>query len=97
MVLPPEPKTQHEERLRPDMQDWIDAEWIEMDTIYHMGTIVYVPTADLPPGTTLIPTKFAYKCKFGEKGQVIKKKGRLVVRGDVQYESEFTETFASTS
>eukprot|EP00961_Rhodomonas_salina_P240711 3252249-Rhodomonas_salina.1 len=69
MVLPPETKTQHDARSRSDMQDWIDAEWIKMDMIYRMGTIVYVPTADLQLGTTLIPTKFAYKCKFGDKGQ----------------------------
>eukprot|EP00961_Rhodomonas_salina_P105835 1424985-Rhodomonas_salina.1 len=61
-----------------------------------MGTIVYVPNKDLAEGTTLIPTKFAYKCKFGDHGQVIKKKGRLVVRGDLQKEHEYTETFAPT-
>eukprot|EP00961_Rhodomonas_salina_P000579 8351-Rhodomonas_salina.1 len=56
-----------------------------------MGTIVYVPNEDLPEGTTLIPTKFAYKCKFGDHGQMIKKKGRLVVRGDLQKEHEYTD------
>eukprot|EP00961_Rhodomonas_salina_P064534 868239-Rhodomonas_salina.1 len=49
-VLSPEPKTQHESRSRADVQDWIDAEFIEMDTIYHMGTIVYVRNEDLPEG-----------------------------------------------
>eukprot|EP00961_Rhodomonas_salina_P093116 1253471-Rhodomonas_salina.1 len=68
-----------------------------MDTIYRMGTIVYVPNEDLPEGTTLIPTKFAYKCKFGDHGQVIKKKGRLIVRGDLQKEHEYTKTVAPTS
>eukprot|EP00961_Rhodomonas_salina_P008746 118907-Rhodomonas_salina.1 len=79
IVLPPEPKSQHEARSRLDVQDWIDSEWIEMDTTYLMGAILYVPTADLPQGTTLrlIPTKFAHKCKLGDKGQVIKKKGRF--------------------
>eukprot|EP00961_Rhodomonas_salina_P074401 999398-Rhodomonas_salina.1 len=33
-VLAPEPKTQREARSQPDGQDWIDSEWIEMDTIY---------------------------------------------------------------
>eukprot|EP00961_Rhodomonas_salina_P169895 2289466-Rhodomonas_salina.1 len=64
-----------------------------------MGTIVYVPNEDLPEGTTLIPgpTKFAYKCKFSDHSQVIKKKGRLVVRGNLQKEHEYTETFSPTS
>eukprot|EP00961_Rhodomonas_salina_P228268 3085529-Rhodomonas_salina.3 len=39
-----------------------------------MGTIVYVPNCELPDSTTLIPTKFAYKCKFDENSNVIKKK-----------------------
>eukprot|EP00961_Rhodomonas_salina_P242976 3282701-Rhodomonas_salina.1 len=55
-VMTPEPKTQRESRSRPDFQDWIDAEWIEMDMIYSMGTIIYVPNGELPDGTTLIPT-----------------------------------------
>eukprot|EP00961_Rhodomonas_salina_P137927 1855426-Rhodomonas_salina.3 len=98
-VLAPEPKNQREARRRADFRvnDWIEAEWIEMDTVYNMGTIQFVPTSDLPFGTTLILTKFAYKCKFGDKGQVIKKKVRIVVRGDLQHESEYTETFTPTS
>eukprot|EP00961_Rhodomonas_salina_P018116 243594-Rhodomonas_salina.1 len=62
-----------------------------MDTIYRMGTIVYIKNCDLPQGTTTIPTKFAYKAKFGDQGQEIKKKAQLVVRGDLQNESEYTE------
>eukprot|EP00961_Rhodomonas_salina_P300059 3939442-Rhodomonas_salina.1 len=67
-----------------------------MDTVYGMGTIQFVPTSEIPFGTTLIPTKFAYKCKFGDVGQIIKKKARICVRGDLQKESEYTETFAQT-
>eukprot|EP00961_Rhodomonas_salina_P243034 3283834-Rhodomonas_salina.1 len=83
-VLAPEQKNQTEARRRADFHNWIEAEWIEMDTVYrdNMGTIQFVPTSDLPFGTTLIPTKFACKCKFGDKGQ---------------HESEYTETFAPTS
>eukprot|EP00961_Rhodomonas_salina_P126867 1709904-Rhodomonas_salina.2 len=79
-VLSPEPKHQTEARARPDAQEWENAEWIKMDTMYKMGTIVYVPNNELPAGTSTIPTKFAYKCKFGDEGQEIKKKARLVVR-----------------
>eukprot|EP00961_Rhodomonas_salina_P273345 3693487-Rhodomonas_salina.1 len=58
-ALPPEPKNQTEARKRADAQDWINAEWLEMDT-------------------------------------VIKTKARICVRGDLQKESESTETFAPT-
>eukprot|EP00961_Rhodomonas_salina_P115524 1555032-Rhodomonas_salina.1 len=68
-----------------------------MDTIHWMGTIVYVKNCNLLKGTTTIPTKFTYKCKMGDEGQVIKKKGRLVIRCDLQNETEYTETFAPTS
>eukprot|EP00961_Rhodomonas_salina_P259892 3512167-Rhodomonas_salina.1 len=60
-VQAPEQKHQTEARSRPDAQDWIASEWVEMDTIYRMGTIVYIKNCDLPQGTTTIPTKFAYK------------------------------------
>eukprot|EP00961_Rhodomonas_salina_P113865 1531252-Rhodomonas_salina.1 len=73
-VMSPEPKHQTEARLHPDAQEWIDAEWIKMDTIYCMGTIIFIPNSELPKGTSTIPTKFAYKCKFGDEGQEIKKK-----------------------
>ena len=96
-VLAPEPRTQHESRSRPDANDWIDAEWIEMDTVHGMGTIEWVLISNLPPGTEAVPTKFAYKCKFGDKGLVIKKKARLVVRGDLQNPNEISETFSPTS
>eukprot|EP00961_Rhodomonas_salina_P092265 1241584-Rhodomonas_salina.2 len=33
-VLSPEPKTQHKSLSRADVQDWIDTEFIKMDTIY---------------------------------------------------------------
>ena len=79
------------------MQDWIDAEWIEMDTIYGMGTIQFVHAGLLPAGTSLIPTKFVYKCKIGSIGEVVKKKARLCVRGDLQHECEYTETYSPTS
>eukprot|EP00961_Rhodomonas_salina_P092226 1241102-Rhodomonas_salina.1 len=68
-----------------------------MDTIYKMGMITYIPNGEIPNGTETVRCKFAYKCKFGDKGQIVKKKARLVVRGDLQVESEYIKTFAPTS
>ena len=96
-VLPPEPKHQTDARKRPDFQGLIDAEWVEMDTVYSMGTIKFVPVDQVPSNITLSPTKFAYKCKFGASGEVIKKKARICVRGDLQFENEYVETYAPTS
>eukprot|EP00961_Rhodomonas_salina_P117242 1578170-Rhodomonas_salina.1 len=99
-VQAPEPKNQTEARSRSYAQDWIDSasEWVEMDTIYRMRTIVYIKNCNLPHCTTTISTKFTYKCKMGDEGQVIKKKGRLIIiRGDLQKEDEYTKTFDPTS
>ena len=94
---PPEPQSQRAARKRTDFKDWIQAEQSEYEKVSDMGTLTFVPNHVIPKGTTLIPTKFAYKCKFGEHGEVIKKNARLVVRGDLQKETEFSETFAPTS
>jgi len=93
----PEPKSQRAARKRIDWKDWIQAEQAEYEKVTDMGTLKFVANHSIPPGTTCIPTKYAYKCKFDEHGQVIKKNARLVVRGDLQKESEFSETFAPTS
>eukprot|EP00961_Rhodomonas_salina_P058383 784609-Rhodomonas_salina.1 len=69
-IQTPEPKNQTEVRKRADAQDWKDSEWVKMDTIYRMGTIVYIKNCDLPKGTTTILIKFTYKCKMGDEGQV---------------------------
>eukprot|EP00961_Rhodomonas_salina_P026672 360359-Rhodomonas_salina.1 len=68
-----------------------------MDTIYCMGTIVYVKNCNLPSGVTTVPCKFVYKAKLGDKGQMIKKKACLCLSSDLQNETEYNETFAPTS
>ena len=98
MYLPPEPKHQKDARKRPDWEDWVKAEQIELDTVHGMGTIQYVNECSLlGKGISMIPTKFTYKCKFGPNGEVVRKKARLCVRGDMQDESEYDETYAPTS
>ena len=68
-----------------------------MNTLHAMGTIEYVNESDVPPGTTLLPIKFTYKCKFGSNGEEVCKKARACARGDLQSRDEYSETFAPTS
>jgi len=93
----PEPKTQREARKRPDAADWIQSEQAEYEKISEMGTLTFVPNHTIPKGTTTIPTKFSYKCKTDAEGNLVKKNARLCVRGDLQRDDEYSETFAPTS
>eukprot|EP00961_Rhodomonas_salina_P024877 335118-Rhodomonas_salina.1 len=95
--LSPEPKNSRDARKRPDADDWIQSELKENKKVLGMGTFIFVPNHKIPEGTTLIPTKYSYKCKYDKWGNVIKKNARLCVRGDMQGEDEYTETFAPTS
>ena len=71
ILISPEPKTQKEACKHADAEEWIHSEFIEMDTIYNMGMIVYMPISELPKGCTLIPTKITYKWKFGPMGKTL--------------------------
>eukprot|EP00961_Rhodomonas_salina_P008049 109247-Rhodomonas_salina.2 len=59
-----------------------------------MGTFEIV---DLPPGVIPLPSRFTYKIKRDRNGAIAKLKARLVARGDMQTEDEFSTTFAPTS
>jgi hypothetical protein len=50
---------------------------------------------DPPPGCKLIGTKWVWKIKEGEKGEVVRNKSRLVAQGFRQKEwIDYEETFA---
>eukprot|EP00961_Rhodomonas_salina_P072536 974687-Rhodomonas_salina.1 len=65
-----------------------------MSTCYDKGTFAIV---DLQPGAIELPSMFQYKLKTGPNGETIKCKAQLCARGDLQFDSEFGETFAPTS
>ena len=88
------PKNQRDARSRKDWERWVGAEQIEMRTCYDKGTFEIV---DLPPGVKELPPMFQYALKTGPNGEFIKCKARVVARGDLQFESEYGDTFAPTS
>eukprot|EP00961_Rhodomonas_salina_P242220 3272272-Rhodomonas_salina.1 len=65
-----------------------------MSTCYDKGTFAIV---DLTPGAIELPSMFQYKLKTGPNGEMIMCKALLCKRGDLQFDSEFGETFAPTS
>ena len=94
--LPPEPRSQKEARQRPDAEKWTKAENKEVSTLWDMKTFQVV---DKPQhGYDPLPLRFVYKLKI-EDGDFDKAiyKARLVMRGNLQYESEYGDTYAPTA
>eukprot|EP00961_Rhodomonas_salina_P201945 2724027-Rhodomonas_salina.1 len=89
-----EPKNERQARASSHAKEWLIAEEIELKTIYKMGTFEIV---DLPPGVIPLQSRFTYKIKCYSNGAIAKLKARLVARGDMQTEDEYSTTFAPTS
>eukprot|EP00961_Rhodomonas_salina_P166257 2240492-Rhodomonas_salina.1 len=89
-----EPKNERQARASSEAQEWLTAEEIELKTIYKMGTFKIV---DLPPGVVPLPSRFTYKIKQDKNGAIDKLKARLVARGDMQTEDEYSTMFAPTA
>mmetsp|Transcript_57331 Transcript_57331/g.117328 ORF Transcript_57331/g.117328 Transcript_57331/m.117328 type:complete len:1978 (-) Transcript_57331:6636-12569(-) len=89
-----EPRNEREARAGPHCEEWLTAEEIELKTVWKMGTFEIV---DAPPDVIPLPSRFTYKIKRDKLGAIAKLKARLVARGDMQHESEYSTTFAPTS
>jgi len=72
--------------------DWIRAMNEELDQIEKNNTWELVPR---PKDKNVIGSKWVFKNKMNEKGQVVRNKARLVCKGYAQVEGQdFDETFA---
>jgi hypothetical protein len=72
--------------------DWIRAMNEELDHIEKNNTCELVPR---PKDKNVIGSKWVFKNKMNEKGQVVRNKARLVYKGYAQVEGQdFDETFA---
>jgi len=91
---PIEPKSQRDAMQSPQCDEWKRAEEIELKTIWDMGTFEVV---DRPLNIPLLPSRFTYRVKRNKDGSISKFKARLVARGDMQTEDEYSTTFAPTS
>jgi hypothetical protein len=73
-------------------EDWIRAMNEELDQIEKNNTWELVPR---PENKNVIGSKWVFKNKMNEKGQVVRNKARLVCKGYAQVEGQdFDETFA---
>jgi vacuolar-type H+-ATPase catalytic subunit A/Vma1 len=84
-----EPKKNYEAN---NHDDWIRAMNEELDQIEKNNTWELVPR---PEDKNVIGSKWVFKNKMNEKGQVVRNKARLVCKGYAQVEGhDFDETFA---
>lgn len=93
--IPPEPRSQRDARNRADREHWEAAEQKELNQLWKMGTFMLV---NRPANYDPLPLHFVYKLKVkdGDFNNVTHK-ARLVMRGNLQYEHEYGETYAPTA
>ena len=93
--IPPEPRSQRDARTRPDSDQWQNAEERELSTLWEMGTFMLV---NRPANYDPLPLHFVYKLKVKDGDfDHVTYKARLVMRGNLQYEDEYGETYAPTA
>ncbi len=88
-----DPKYYYEAMKREDNAEWKEAMKAEKRSMEEMCTFEEVK--EIPGGRTVIDSQWVFTTKYDEKGVEIRKKARLVARGDRQKEGiDYNETFA---
>jgi hypothetical protein len=90
-----EPRSEKAAKRRSDWPLWKAAGEIELKTLFDFGAFELV---DMPDKYDPVPTRFVYKLKVkdGDFNNPTYK-ARLVMQGNLQYEHEFTCTYAPTA
>lgn len=87
-----EPKDFHEVLKRADKQLWLDAMNEELKSIEKNQTWILV---DEPKGRNIVGSKWVFKLKKNENGEISRHKARLVAQGYSQkYGTDYDEVFA---
>jgi transposase InsO family protein len=91
----PDPTTVQAALASPEHSHWEQAMCTELAALESNNTwTLQVP----PPGARVIPTRWVYKTKRSDTGEVVKYKARLVAKGFVQQPGrDYTEVFAPVS
>jgi hypothetical protein len=94
-ALPPEPRTMKQARVHKLASGWLKAEGVEYDAHKENSTWTIIVT--VPHGHQILPTKWVYKYKFKDNGELERLKARLVVCGNRQNSEFWRETYAAVA
>jgi hypothetical protein len=94
-TLPPEPANGKQARHHKFMKEWLEAEGQEYLSHDENGTWEIV--VSLPQGVFALPTKWVYKYKLDDAGNLIRFKALLVVCGNRQNSDFWRETYAAVA
>lgn len=87
-----EPKSLKEVQWSPEWSEWEHAVEEELDQLHRKGAWILVSK---PADAILIANKWVFMKKYGKDGDLLKYKGRLVVKGCTQrLGCDYTETFS---
>ena len=90
-----DPRSLREALSSPERSEWLSAHRREWGTLESKGTFEHVR---IPKGANVVAWTEVFKTKVDADGKVVKRKARLVARGDTQvYGVDFEFTFAATS
>ena len=96
--ISPEPRSQRGCKRREDSDQWEEAEHCEqkeLSQLWKMGTFLLV---NHPANYDPLPLHFVYKLKVKDGNfNNVNYKARLVMRGNLQYDHEYGETYAPTA
>jgi hypothetical protein len=88
-----DPRSYQEVMKRDDKKEWQEAVRSEKKSMKEMNTFEEVKK--VPDGCNIIDSKWVFTTKYDENGEEVRKKARLVARGDRQKEGiDYNETFA---
>jgi hypothetical protein len=91
------PKNYREAITCPDAREWMDSMDEEWKSLEEQGVWVYTKRKDLPRHANVLPSKFVYRVKLTESGQIDKRKSRLCPGGHRQKPGiDYGEVFSST-
>ena len=93
-----QPQSLKQAFARPDAQSYVQASVQEVKQLIKYKSFKRLKRTDMPKDAKPLPTRFVFTDKVDDKGMLLRKKGRLVARGDLQGKfGEEIDTYSPTA